>query len=442
MSKLISFKEFLNESNESDNIFQMFKKEFGENVNLFSKSKTMLSYRCETTQREALYIKMKNILNDNNIQFNNPTNQALKFGFDIEINGVTYRYFLKPPANKKTNELAAEDFEIVACVTNNLNFSNSIEEAYDLSGAKRENKNYELIMETATAYKDSLGQSFSNVGINEPLVVTTRGGDDVTGTWQKYFEEGGGSGKANKTPKTDIFTLSENAKISVKKGAAQLLSSGSGETYATFKVASKMSNDFFVDKIKTNMRKYVDDLDVKEIKKLSEDKLTETQKLIMETIFNNKKFKKEVEEYLTTNAEIRTRVAYEAMTGEEKFGENALSTANYMLKLSPTGDEILDFVPITESLASEYGAKAKIDIAFKSSGKNKWSSFRMITEQALEELEEEYLNEGIIDWTKGKIREIKNFFKKLVEKIITKLVQFKDRILEMLNLSVKIDLAL
>ena len=356
-------------------IHKIFENEF-KNITVHSSSSKMTSYRCETDSRETVFSKIKNILENRNIKFEKPTSSSISFGFEFNINDRKYRYFLKPIPNKKSKELKAEDFEIVVCVVNNLRFTKTIEEAYELSKANSTNK--EKILDVAMAYKDSLLKSFEKYSINEPILVTPRSGDMPTEKWVNLFNEGGGT-RVNNTPKTDIFSESGRYKISVKKGGAQLISSGVGETYATFKVATEGNvDDVLLDEIKKNMKKFSDSPSIKDIKKLKKSNLTESQTLIYEAITNHKDLKNKISKYLSNNKGIRTNVAFEAMTGTEKFGINSLSTANYLLRLSDTGDEILKFAPIDKSLASKYSEMVKIDLTFKSSGKNKWSSFRMI----------------------------------------------------------------
>ena len=428
------FKQFLKENVENTQHFTNITSYFGEDNVLIMSSKKMVSVKLLTKTRESDYIKLTQILTDLNIQYTSPAASDIKFGAEFEVDGKKYRYFLKPPTSSSENKLAAEDFEAVICTVQNYQYTKDMEVAY--SKAEGDESKKEAVLEVADAYRDVLLNSLQQNKITGILKVNGRVKDVLpTQEWIDYAAEGGNI-KVDKTPKTDIIGLDGSNRISVKKGASQLLSAASGETYATFKVALDEAgvdySSHILELIKDNMGRFKHKSTVGDIKKMSTGDMDVIQKEIYDSVINNKEFRDQLRDFLTNDEKVRHEVVREAMTGMRKFG-NTNSTAEYIMVLNPTGNKVQKFKKISD-VVSEYASNVKIEVAFKSAGQNKWSAFRMITE-AFEEAHQEMLNEGFGDI----IRSIKDYFKVVFDKILTKIRELKDKILAILGLEVSIN---
>ena len=179
----------------------------------------------------------------------------------------------------------------------------------------------------------------------------------LTSFWQNH-------GATNTTPKTDIVI--DGKKISLKVGPSQLMSGAGKELTATFYAALKNTPNV-QQEIVDDIAKSIKDVfvrgttkqgNVRQAKKAGDDPIL--NKAVNE--MGNLKVK--IADFLENNKDFQTAFAYEAATGEEKFGGND-GTANYILSISSNYKKgILN--PIDKGYASKIASKMKLDINMKS----------------------------------------------------------------------------
>jgi hypothetical protein len=324
-------------------------------------------------------------------------------------------------------KLEAEYFEGVICVSQNLRSVDNIDEAWDLAKiGKQENK--KAVLEQVELVKETLIPSLEGYSFLNPSTILEENGrkkSPVTSRWQSYVDESGGS-RADTTPKTDIISSDLSVRISVKKGASQLMSAGIPDTYATFKSAldenSNVVDSYILDDIKKNMKRFKSDSQVGDIKKMKPSEMDSVQKEIYDTVINNKSFKDDLVNFLKTHDDIKQSIVKEAMTGEIKFGKGD-AVAEYLLVLDNDGKTIKKFKPI-DDIVNAYASNIKIDFAFKSSHENKWNTFRLITESCSEAVT--MINEGVID-------SFKSFVQKVWNILLRKLAEYKDSLMSLIG---------
>jgi len=171
-------------------------------------------------------------------------------------------------------------------------------------------------------------------------------------------------GAVNTTPKTDIII--DGKKISLKVGPSQLMSGAGKELTATFYAALKNTPGVqkeLIDDIANSIK----DVFVRGTTK--QGNVTQAKKAGDDPILNKAvdemgKLKGKVEDFLEKNKEFQTAFAYEAATGEEKFGGNE-GTANYILSISSNYKKGI-LTPIDKNYASKIADKMKLDINMKS----------------------------------------------------------------------------
>jgi len=179
----------------------------------------------------------------------------------------------------------------------------------------------------------------------------------LTSFWQNH-------GATNTTPKTDIVI--DNKKISLKVGPSQLMSGAGKELTATFYAALKNTPNVQKEII-DDIAKSIKDVfvrgttkqgNVRQAKKAGDDPV------LNKAVDEMGNLKVKIADFLENNKEFQTAFAYEAATGEEKFGGND-GTANYILSISSNYKKgILN--PIDKGYASKIASKMKLDINMKS----------------------------------------------------------------------------
>ena len=179
----------------------------------------------------------------------------------------------------------------------------------------------------------------------------------LTSFWKEH-------GAVNTTPKTDIVI--DGKKISLKVGPSQLMSGAGNELTATFYAALKNTPGVqkkLVDEIASSIkdvfvRGTTKSGNVRQAKKAGDDPILNKAVDEMGTL------KVKIADFLESNKEFKTAFAYEAATGEEKFGNND-GTAKYILSISSNyKNGVLH--PIDKSYASKISNKIKLDINMKS----------------------------------------------------------------------------
>ena len=171
-------------------------------------------------------------------------------------------------------------------------------------------------------------------------------------------------GAINNTPKTDVII--GDKKISLKVGPSQLMSGAGNELTATFYAALKNSLNVqkeMVDNITDTIKKVfvkgtTKSGNVRQAKQRGDDEILNA------AVDKMKELKKEIKTFFESNPEFLINFAYEAATGEEKFGGN-LGTADYILSISANYKNG-KLYKIDKNYAKELANKMNLDISMKS----------------------------------------------------------------------------
>lgn len=253
-------------------------------------------------------------------------------------------------------------------------------------------------------------------------------GVDVTSEWSKFWlpEK---VPPATKTPKTDI--LIGNNRISLKMGAAQLMSGGTNESKATFYAALRsmeksgqdVNTELFKEiwsKLDTLTKGAIAKGKVEgEIQKGKDKFLTQANKV-------NNEVKALMQKAFSDNQDFRKAFVREAMTGEIKFSSKSTAYAEYVLSSDPDGDAPHLYEATDEAFLSKVSQKTGVTVRFKStsvkSKGNKTGEYRYWTVVALgvKKLEEELeahngmlLTESLIG---GIVQRVTNFIMSLFKR--------------------------
>lgn len=258
------------------------------------------------------------------------------------------------------------------------------------------------------------------------------GADTITVTpeWSSYWPGGSVPG-STKTPKTD-FVIGKN-KISLKSGsAAQLMSGGRNESIATFYTALNSVEGMqkkMIDKL-TKMFEGLAPASVagselgKEIKKGKD-------KAVMQANQAHKELMGELKAIFAKNKQFANAFAYEAMSGDVKFGRKSLGSCSHFLTTSFDGKKAALKKVSDKSYVQKIANQMKVSVRFKSSsqkvggkktGKYKyWSAVGLIVDKLEEEMkpiEGQLLHEGIMDKLKGIYNRMKDFVVKIFKDIM------------------------
>ena len=253
-------------------------------------------------------------------------------------------------------------------------------------------------------------------------------GIDVTSDWSKFWLPENVP-PTTKTPKTDIL-IGDN-RISLKMGAAQLMSGGPNESRATFYAAIRsieksgqdINYELFKDiwsKISTLTKSGIAKGKVEgELKKGKDEFLSQANKV-------NNEVKVLMQKAFSDNQDFRKAFVREAMTGEIKFSTKSTAYAEYVLSSDSAGDAPHLYKATNEAFLSKVAQKTGVTVRFKSnsvkSKGTKTGEYRYWAVVALgvKKLEEEieihdgmFLTEGIIG---GIIQRVTNFIMSLFQK--------------------------
>jgi hypothetical protein len=289
----------------------------------------------------------------------------------------------------------------------------------------------------------------------------------------------------NKTPKTDIWIAGK--KISLKKGASQIMSGGPAETHSTFIAAievmgGKLDKDLFklASEVESGIRKLMPShvgtqkggVDIQKkggkifqntkkqtdlIAKVAAGSFNKDTLLKDADAFNHK-LKKQFADLFARNEEFKKEFVFEAMTGTVKFGGNE-GTADYFLVVDFDGSA--EYHKVKNSKApyvTKILSKVKPDVKFKSTAVKKkidgkdtktghyrfWSTVGLMYTAAVEANNEaydlvnsgelEYLSEGFFDAIKRAWNKFKTFVKNLIEKVQKWIKQSANNMMEFLEL--------
>jgi hypothetical protein len=272
------------------------------------------------------------------------------------------------------------------------------------------------------------------------------GVSELTNDWNQYFQNATGKDAhaSTKTPKTDMYIGKQH--ISLKKqGGSQLMSGGKGETLATLGFAydyykkdpsynkdldaawhgiTKDITDHF-------FKKSIDLPDGMTTTDLKKGKSTgELQSLIKEKMTGNTELTKRLQDLFETK-ELKREVVHEAMTGRSKF-KTKLAKSTHMMIFNDGGYG--KFYPIDDSVINRYTSKTNFNISFKSSGTGgkAWIGLKgifkeevvdtteldNIIEWAINDTNQEILQEGIGSWMRSGVRKLKSVAAKTKDFVI------------------------
>ena len=255
---------------------------------------------------------------------------------------------------------------------------------------------------------------------------------EVTELWSQYWLPGKVPA-STKTPKTD-FKIG-NFKMSLKTGgAAQLMSGGKNESIATFYCA--------VDRLGLNMggmasriEKAMLDLspssiaqsNLKDEIKLGKDKVVKAANEAHKVLMGDMK------KMFASNPDFAYEFAYEAMTGDIKFGGSDGSCSHF-LSVSDDGNTIKLVGVGDEAYVRKVASKMKVSVRFKTTSEKSggvktgryryWSAIGLIVDKLTESYEEigQLLNEGKLD--EGILGRIVNKFIAFLKKTLVKIKEF------------------
>jgi hypothetical protein len=254
---------------------------------------------------------------------------------------------------------------------------------------------------------------------------------DVSPQWAKFWEDGKVP-PSTRTPKTDFIV--GKAKISLKSGdAAQLMSGGRNESLATFYTALEKTSDIET-KVAKKLTTMFEGLAPSSVAAGDLRTVIAQQKdeIVNKANTAHKALMKDLKKIFETNTEFRDAFAYEAMSGEVKFGGND-GTCTHFLVTTFDGEQSSIHSVKDKKYVSKIANQMKVSVRFKttsvkttSAGKTTktgeyryWSVVGLIVDKMQEDLESmdgSLLTEAaIFDFFKGVWNRIKNAFKAAVE---------------------------
>lgn len=274
---------------------------------------------------------------------------------------------------------------------------------------------------------------------------------DVTPEWSSYWPGGSVPG-STKTPKTD-FVIGNN-KISLKSGsAAQLMSGGRNESIATFYTALKSVEGMqkkIVDKL-TDMFEGLAPASVagselgKEIKKGKD-------KAVMKANAAHKELMGELKDIFAKNKKFSNAFAYEAMSGDVKFGKKSPGSCTHFLTTTFDGKKAHLAKVSDSNYVQKIADQMKVSVRFKSSsqkvggkktGKYKyWSAVGLIVDKLEEEMkpiEGQILHEGVLDKLKSIYSKVKDFIVNLFKKIMEYVSKGFKNLIDFLDIEPQVD---
>jgi hypothetical protein len=239
-----------------------------------------------------------------------------------------------------------------------------------------------------------------------------RASTKLTKFWTSY-------GASNKTPKTDI--LIGNMRFSLKIGMAQLMSGGKSESMATFYAALKnsqqtLANDPQFQKVNQILESFVEASlapgQLRGIIKSGENEVVNAGEAA------HKQCMEEMGKLFEQSRDFKIAFAREAMSGFEKFGENAPAAAEYMLVANHAGTSVKIKSVYDDEYCASIADKMKLQARFKTSSRklkgektgeyNFWSVISLIVDA---------MDEDVDAYNKGEIITEVNLFKNLTAKV-------------------------
>lgn len=258
---------------------------------------------------------------------------------------------------------------------------------------------------------------------------------EVTKEWSKFWD--GKVPSATKTPKTDFIVGKD--KISLKSGdSSQLMSGGKNESIATFYSALEKTKGSMLDEVANKLTSMIEDLATSGVASSNLTTVIKSQsdELVNKVNKAHKELKNELVNIFQSNTSFRDAFAYEAMSGETKFGGN-LGTCTHFLVTGFDGEGSKLHSVRDSSYVSNIANQMKVSVRFKSDSVEKnidgkkvktgeyryWSVIGLILDKMNEDIEmmmndDIYLTEGrVADFFKGVWERIKKFMQKAISYI-------------------------
>lgn len=194
-------------------------------------------------------------------------------------------------------------------------------------------------------------------------------GIQVTDKWAEFWAPGIVP-SPTKTPKTDIL-IGDN-QISVKMGAAQLMSGGPNESKATFYAALDSLKGTQDGVMKEIMLK-LDDLTKGAVARGTVDaELSRGKDVFLQKANDvNNEVKALLKKAFVDNPEFRIAFVREAMTGRVKFSTSSKAYAKYVLASDKSGDNVHLYSATDNSFLSKVASKTDVTVRFKSTSVKK-----------------------------------------------------------------------
>jgi hypothetical protein len=291
---------------------------------------------------------------------------------------------------------------------------------------------------------EAVGGSISKSGVAYKLANK---GVEVTAKWAECWP-GGKVPPATKTPKTDIL-IGDN-QISVKMGAAQLMSGGPNESKATFYAALDSLKET-QDEVMEEIMLKLNDLTKGAVTQGSVDvqlKRGKDEFLEKANVVNNE-VKVLLKRAFGDNPEFRIAFVSEAMTGRVKFSTSSKAYAKYVLASDKSGDNVHLYSATDNSFLSKVASKTDVTVRFKSTsvkkGGEKTGEYRYWSVVALgvKKLDEEFaqydgqlLTESILSSVFSRVGD---YIRKLFIKISDWLKAGVKNVLEFFDLEPEVD---
>ena len=298
---------------------------------------------------------------------------------------------------------------------------------------------FSYLLDVGENMVNGLIQSNSGVEKQDRAVHYGSGNDKVTSAWSKY---GAGAKAASRTPKTDLYIVKYN--ISLKMGAAQLMSGYKEEATATFYAAldglSGLDNTPEVKECLNLIQKFSRGLTIGTTAEVIK---TRSDNAVVEANSVHKELMRKLSNLFSTHPEFKKAFILEAMTGFKKFGKGSRAAAEWFLVGNDDGSSVKFHQATDDSYLNKVVKASSVSVKMKSTSRNAldampgertwWSALGislkdMTNVEGYYEIHGEMLTEGMLSKVMSKIKDsLKKAFntmKSLVKKTFGKFLDF------------------
>lgn len=300
------------------------------------------------------------------------------------------------------------------------------ETEFDLSKTGISQKDYNSVMENESLKVAGVNIAKLLIKQNSDIANQSfayhfgRGSPKVTAEWSKY---GAGKAAASRTPKTDLYIGKYN--ISLKIGAAQLMSGAREEALATFYNAleqTNLSNDPVVMECVNIIEQFTSGITNG---KTAQHIKNKTDSAVVDADAVHKQTMEKLRVLFETNEKFKLAFVKEAMTGHIKFGRESRASADWFLVSDHNGSKVEFHSIDDDSYVQKVANSCSISVKMKSTSiKSKkakpgdrkwWSALGLTTKDLSTSINEEVdLNEGISSILRKSINVVKQKFKVVV----------------------------